>query len=244
MDPIITGIGIAGAGAIGNTIAGETAQRRQKELMSIQLKNQQQLNKQGAALQMDMWNKTNYKAQVKHMKDAGLSAGLMYGKGGAGGATAGSQSGGSAASGNAPQRAQMGIEGLMAGHQMELMKAQARNLNADAENKENGVKRNLQADYDSKVETIKGQQINNKIQKESALAQIEKIRKEAVTEGLKQKMLESNIELNDTKMKQLEHKIYQDWAKVGFSGLDSVLSFLNGKKALEVALKKLAMNQR
>ncbi len=65
-----------------------------------------------------------------------------------------------------------------------------------------------------------------------------------MTEGLKQKMLESGIELNDTKMKQLENKIYQDWAKVGFSGLDSVLSFLNGKKALEVALKKLAMNQR
>ena len=244
MSELLTGIGIAGAGAVGNTIAGETAQKRQKELMEVQLKNQQNLNRQGAKLQMDMWNKTNYGAQVKHMKDAGLSAGLMYGKGGAGGTTTGSQGGGSAASGNAPQRAQMGIEGLMAGHQMELMKAQARKLNAEANNEENGKKDNLQADYNSKLEQIKGQQINNKIQGESAQAQIERIRKEAVTEGLKQKMLESGIELNDTKMKQLENKIYQDWAKVGFSGLDSVLSFLNGKKALEVALKKLAMNQR
>ncbi len=75
MSELLTGIGIAGAGAVGNTIAGETGQRRSKELMEVQLKNQQNLNRQGAALQMDMWNKTNYGAQVKHMKDAGLSAG-------------------------------------------------------------------------------------------------------------------------------------------------------------------------
>jgi hypothetical protein len=227
-----------------NTVGGNTAQKRQERLMGINLKNQKELNEQGRNIQMDMWNKTNYGAQVRHMKEAGLSPGLIYGNSGGGGTTTGSQSGGSAASGGAPSRPQMGIEGLMAGHQISLMKAQARKLNAEAANQEGGVKNNLQADYDNKLETIEGQKINNKIQGESAQAQIEKIRKEAVTEGLKQKMLESGMELNDSKIKQLEHKIYQDWAKVGFSGLDSVLSFLNGKKALEVALKKLAMNQR
>ncbi len=227
-----------------NTIGGKTTQKRQKELMGIQLENQKELNKQGRDIQMDMWNRTNYGAQVRHMKEAGLSPGLIYGNSGGGGTTTGSQGGGSAASGGAPNRAQIGIEGMMAGHQIELMKAQARKLNAEAQNQEGGVRDNLQAEYDRKLEEIEGQKIDNKIQGASAQAQIEKIRKEAVTEGLKQKMLVSGIELNDTKMKQLENKIYQDWAKVGFSGLDSVLSFLNGKKALEVALKKLAMNQR
>ena len=36
-----------------------------------------------------MWKDTNYAAQVEEMKKAGLSVGLMYGKGGAGGATTG-----------------------------------------------------------------------------------------------------------------------------------------------------------
>jgi len=229
---------------VANTIGGNTAQKRQEKLMGINLKNQKELNQQGRNIQMDLWNKTNYGAQVRHMKEAGLSPGLIYGNSGGGGATTGSQGGGSAASGGAPSRPQMGMEALLMGKQMKLMEAQTRDINASAENKENGVKSNLQADYDSKVQTIEGQKINNKIQGESAQAQIEKIRKEAVTEGLKQKMLSSGIELNDTKMEQLENKIYQDWAKVGFSGLDSVLSFLNGKKALEIALKKLAMNQR
>ena len=40
-------------------------------------------------IQMQMWKDTNYAAQVEEMKKAGLSIGLMYGKGGAGGATTG-----------------------------------------------------------------------------------------------------------------------------------------------------------
>ena len=38
-------------------------------------------------MQMQMWEDTNYAAQVEQLKKAGLSIGLMYGKGGAGGAT-------------------------------------------------------------------------------------------------------------------------------------------------------------
>lgn len=99
--------------------------KRQKE-------RQMELNQQGADLQMDMWNKTNYGAQLKHMKEAGLNPALMYGMGGGGGTTTGSQSGGSA--GKAQGQKQMGIEGLMAGAQIELMKAQAKKAAAEAAN--------------------------------------------------------------------------------------------------------------
>jgi hypothetical protein len=100
----------------------------QARLMGIQNQNQQQLNRQGHRLQMDMWNKTNYQAQVKHMKKAGLNPGLMYGMGGGGGTTAGSQGGGSAAGGQAVQMHPMDIANIA------LLKAQENNINANTDN--------------------------------------------------------------------------------------------------------------
>jgi hypothetical protein len=104
--------------------------RRQKELMGIQFGNQQQLNRQGHEIQMDMWNKTNYGAQIEHMKKAGLNPALMYGMSGGGGTTAGSQGGGSASSGNAVQMHPMDMANLS------LIKAQRDNIEADTKNKE------------------------------------------------------------------------------------------------------------
>ncbi len=83
-----------------------------------QQQRQMELNQQGHDLQMDMWNKTNYGAQIDHMKQAGLNPALMYGMGGGGGATTGSQGGGAAAKGVGQK--QMGIEGLMAASQVGL----------------------------------------------------------------------------------------------------------------------------
>ena len=73
--------GLAGAGLsmLGGFIGAGSQHRRQRELMGMQYQNQRLLNQQGHDLQMDMWNKTNYKAQVEHMKKAGLNPGLMYG---------------------------------------------------------------------------------------------------------------------------------------------------------------------
>lgn len=105
----------------------------ERGFMEQQYQNQRSLNQQGHDLQMDMWNKTNYGEQLQHMKDAGLNPALMYGMGGGGGATTGSQGGGSAAKGNAQK--QMGIEGLMAAAQTELINAQKKNVDADTKNK-------------------------------------------------------------------------------------------------------------
>lgn len=105
--------------------------RRQKELMDIQFGNQQQLNRQGHELQMDMWNKTNYEAQIKHMKKAGLNPALMYGMSGGGGTTTGSQGGGSASSGNAVQMHPMDMANMaLIDAERKLKEAQARNLDS------------------------------------------------------------------------------------------------------------------
>lgn len=103
---------------------------RQKELMNIQMMNQKELNRQGQQFQMDMWEKTNYKEQMKQMRMAGLNPALLYGKGGGGGATTGSQGGGSAASGSASMAPMMDLSTLNIARQ----KAEIDLINANREN--------------------------------------------------------------------------------------------------------------
>ena len=97
------GWGGAAGGVVGAFMGIGQAQRqyhRQKKLNVQQYGHQRMLNQQGHDLQYDMWNKTNYKAQLEHMKAAGLNPALMYGSAGAPGTT-GSQGGGSAQGGSA-----------------------------------------------------------------------------------------------------------------------------------------------
>ncbi len=130
------GIGTGVAGSLLGMIGGHNAQRRQhrdtKELMGMQHANQRNLNQMGHDLQMDMWNKTNYGAQVGHMKDAGLNPALMYGSAGQGGQT-GSQGGGSASMGQAQQMKMMDMQNLMMGAQMKKLKSEANLNDANAE---------------------------------------------------------------------------------------------------------------
>ena len=134
------GIGPAGLGMLQgafNMLGAGQQHRRQKELMDIQFGNQQQLNRQGHQLQMDMWNKTNYGAQIEHMKKAGLNPALMYGMSGGGGTTAGSQGGGSASSGSAVQMHPMDMANLsLVQAQKDKLKAEENNINKDTEVKD------------------------------------------------------------------------------------------------------------
>lgn len=128
----------AGIGALGNIIGVERQNRATEKFMGIQKENQKELNQQGADLQYDMWKKTNYPAQLGMMKEAGLSAGLMYGGSGAGGATTGSQSGGSAASGGQGAKLDIGSNVAQMA-QIALLKAQKDNIEADTVAKKTGA---------------------------------------------------------------------------------------------------------
>jgi len=125
-------LGTALGGMIDNQ-RNRRAYEQEKNLMGIQQQNQYALNRQGHDLQMDMWNKTNYGAQVKHMKDAGLNPALMYKGAGAGGTT-GSQTGGGAGGGSAPMPKQMNIGNMLIG-------AQIKDLLAGAKKKEEEAKK-------------------------------------------------------------------------------------------------------
>ena len=100
---------------------------RSKKLMDHQLGHQMQLNRQGHDLQFDMWNKTNYGAQVKHMLEAGLNPALMYGSAGQGGTT-GSQGGGSAAGGSAVGERVMDMQNMLVGAQIGKLKAETKDI--------------------------------------------------------------------------------------------------------------------
>ena len=106
--------------------------RNNQNLMGLQNKYQRGLNQQGHDLQMDMWNKTNYGAQVGHMKDAGLNPALMYKGAGAGGTT-GSQGGGSASMGSSQQGKVMDLQNALLGAQIKGIEAKANSDNASAE---------------------------------------------------------------------------------------------------------------
>jgi hypothetical protein len=104
--------------------------KRQKQVMDLQMKNQQILNQQGLDMQKDMWQHTNYENQMKQLKAAGLNPALIYGKGGQGGVT-GSQGGGSASGGSVAQAPMMDLSALnfaKVNAEIDLIKAQADNL--------------------------------------------------------------------------------------------------------------------
>jgi len=86
------GIGFLGnalSQAFGLSWSQERAMREQeaynKRIMALQNQYQQQAAAQSQQYAKDYWDYTNAENQVKHLKNAGLNIGLMYGQSGAGG---------------------------------------------------------------------------------------------------------------------------------------------------------------
>jgi len=145
-----------GGGALMGMIGGHQQERRNyrnnRNLMGLQNEYQRGLNQQGHDLQMDMWNKTNYGAQVQHMKDAGLNPALMYKGAGAGGTT-GSQGGGSASMGSSQQGKVMDLSNALIGAQIEGLKAKATKDLSDAGVNPSKIGLNEQAILESAART-------------------------------------------------------------------------------------------
>lgn len=109
---------------------------QQKKLTEQQTRATTGLMDYQKAIDLDMWNKTNYGAQIEHLNDAGLNPALIYGHGGGGGATTGggapTATGGQAANAAQTQQANTAMGMQMA--QLRLMEAQTKKTNAEAEN--------------------------------------------------------------------------------------------------------------
>jgi hypothetical protein len=139
--PLATGIGLGMQAAGGAAKAFGIGQGYNRQIKQQQKLNEQQLkgNKEMADynhnLQMDLWNKTNYEAQVKKMKEAGINPALMYGGTGSGGTT--QAIGGQGISGGSAQMSGgLEMQGMgMLPAQIELIKAQTENVKADTATK-------------------------------------------------------------------------------------------------------------
>ena len=236
------GAGVAGGilGMIGQKKRAKKAHSRNKELMGIQFENQQALNQQGHELQMKAWRDTGYEAQMKMMKDAGLNPSLMYGMSGGGGQTTGSQGGGSA-SGNS-SHAPMDIGASV---QASLMAAQTAKLLAEAD--EIKGRTGLQENQKSKLnaETVKlteeGIKLNmeNDVKWKTLDDEVKKIKMEALNEELETQLNKLNKELTEEQIKELSHRIWQNWVKAG-SFATGALSGVIGQ-ALKGLFKKASM---
>lgn len=132
----IPGIGTA-AGAIAGGILGlfsggdsskkdkefmQQAWEYEKEGMGLQYQYNNQMAEANQERNKELWDYTNFEAQRKHLEQAGLSVGLMYGNGGAMGAsTSGGQGSGVQKPGNPTEAA---IQSKALGIQMQQMQSQ------------------------------------------------------------------------------------------------------------------------
>lgn len=136
-EQIVNSVLGSGIGAALGMIQGNQQQENSKELMGLQHKYNEISADLAQNRQKDMWNYTNYENQLKHMMNAGLSPGLMYGLNGGGGTSAGSgaQASVSGAQGSKPDMVQGGAMGLQLGaiqSQIELNQSAAEKNAADA----------------------------------------------------------------------------------------------------------------
>lgn len=145
-------------GMLGSAVIGAAMDIGNMQAQKNEGKRNFQRNKEMADymhdLEMKKWEKTNYKAQVEQMKKAGLNVGLMSGGGGQPGQS-------TASAGNPSQNQDMRTGQNMLGimdlaSQVDLNKASAEKLRAEADNLR-GVTR------DSTAEDVRGKKFNNDI---------------------------------------------------------------------------------
>ena len=207
---VIPGIGnITGGtiGAIGGGILGlfggasgmsdeekmEKAWEYEKEGMGLQYQYGQQAAEAQQQRNLEMWNATNFEAQRKHMENAGLSVGLMYGQGGA---QAASTAGGNATQPSGPTSNPMAImlQSKAIESQINLNNAQAAKAAAEAQ-KTAGV--------DTELGKKNIQEIETRINKEAA--EYFKINKEADILYEKWKQEQNNTYISEeTKYERVE----------------------------------------
>jgi len=218
-------IGIGGAMALGgaqqllgiglNQMGNQQQMKQQQQLMQQQFQNQQALNLQGQKIQQQNWDYTNYGNQVKHMENAGLNVGLMYGMGGGGGQSMGAGSSGGASGGNAPQNNMPQILGIaqdaaLKVAQTDLIKAQADKLRSETPTSGNlgdtGMANTI-ADTALKTMNAKNAEIQNQIGNRSLEDVLQTIKSNADIAQSQQRSALVKANVDEKTQKSAEQKI-------------------------------------
>lgn len=106
----------------------------QGKIMAMQAKHAKELSDYQQEQQLETWKATSYPGQMEQLKNAGLNAGLMYGMGGGGGVTTGASMQTGVSGGNInTDIPTFGLQLQQQQAQIELIKAQTANINANTE---------------------------------------------------------------------------------------------------------------
>lgn len=169
----IGGIVGGGLGLLGGLFGGgssskdqeklmEKAWEYEKEGMGMQYQYGQMAANEAQRRNLEMWNSTNFEQQRKHMEDAGLSVGLMYGGGGQGATSQGGQA--TQPSGPTSNPVGMALQYKQIEQQNEAIKSQTILNQAEAAKALAEAKKTSGVDTKKTEIEIKWQEIENKIQ--------------------------------------------------------------------------------
>ena len=211
----IPGIGTA-AGAIAGGILGlfsggdsskkdkklmQQAWEYEKEGMGLQYQYNNQMAEANQERNKELWDYTNFEAQRKHLEQAGLSVGLMYGNGGAMGA---STSGGQGSGVQKPENpTEAAIQSKALGIQMQQMQSQT------ALNTASAAKQLAEAEKIKGVDTKETEaNIENLIaQTNSEKEKRELIKQQTWTEVAQQELLNSTADMQTHKTDEIKWQI-------------------------------------
>lgn len=177
-DDLLNQVGGGAAGAIGNIIGlpfqmiGNAMQQHQNDINTQrQVAASKELASYNMDLQKQMWDETNYEAQVNHLKNAGLNPALLYAKGRAGGTT-GSPSGNVGMGVNTPihETAQNNLAIEQAQANIELTKAQANAINTKLPTEVDQMKADIES-INQGVNNAKAQETLTQVQTQTARLQ-------------------------------------------------------------------------
>lgn len=215
---------------IGQNVAKQNDQRQlqqQENLARLGLHMDKQRMDYQNEKQLEMWEKTNYKAQVDQMKKAGLSIGLMYGNGGGGGAT----TGGNMPTSNVGQAPVGGgeIMGMLQLRsqeaQIELMKAQAEKASAEA-NKTKGV--------DTKLGETQIENLTQGIENQKAIQELTKI--QSRISNLELNLKEESFDDSLNTIKYAAYKIEEEFRNIKYERILSGETLITKIKLAESEL--------
>lgn len=221
-------IGAAAGGAALGVVNGVMDLAFGKQRQKQQLKGQKEALRQQNEAQYDMWLKTNYGAQKEQLEKAGLNPGLLYGMSGGGGATTGGASAMPTAQGG---QAGMDIQGAM---QLQLLKAQKENIEADTANKQAEATKKSGVDTElgyQQIETLR-QSIRN-AQAQEALTKVETGLKE-IESTYQGETLENRIASVSTELSNMyqQLRIIQNQADISTVTKETAISQIKANYAM------------
>lgn len=210
--------------------------RMNRELIEQQMIAGKQMGRFNQQLALEMWDKTNYEAQRKHMEKAGLNPALMYGSAGQGGTTQGgradmpSSSTAPTGGGEIGMGMQIGLQAQMMAAQVQLMKSQAANLDQDTANKAGG-----EGTGGAQKENLMQLTTNARVQQtlteyQTEIAQIER----DIKAGTKQEAMTAIKQAVESTAQTIRSQ--KVGAEVSEATKDSIIQQLN-KNAVEQALR-------